>query len=131
MREDFEVLSAVLDGDPVDIARLEAALENAEGRRVFVDFVKLRQTAGNDSETPRREFYEGVPHDLMVNGPVRRRGLPVPIAAAVVLAAMLFGSMLDVNFIRRDPGPVVPPQPNRVLQFEPGVDWQTQTEMPR
>jgi hypothetical protein len=131
MREDFEVLSAVIDGDPVDIALLETALENAEGRRVFVDFVRLRQTAGNDNGNPRREFYEGVVRDLTVNQPVRRRGLPVPLAAAAILGAMLFGSMLDLNIIRRDPGPVVPPEPTRVLQFEPGVDWQPQTETPR
>jgi hypothetical protein len=131
MREDFEVLSAVLDGDVVDIAGLETALENPQGRRVFVDFVRLRQTAGNDIATPRREFYEGVVRDMTVNEPVRRRGLPFPLAAAAVLVAMLFGSMLDLNFIRRDPGPVVPPEPTRVLRFEPGVDWQPQTEKPR
>ena len=131
MREDFELLSAVLDGDVVNIAQLESALADAEGRRVFVDFVRLRQTAARDSAAPRREFYEGVVRDLTVYQPVKRRGLPFPLAAAAVLGAMVLGSMLDVNFIRRDPGPVVPPEPTRVLRFEPGVDWQPQTEKPR
>jgi hypothetical protein len=124
MREDLEVLSAVLDGDSVDIARLEAALEHTEGRRVFVDFVRLRQAAGNDIAKPRREFYEEVVRDLTVNQPVRRRGLPFSLAAAAVLGAMLFGSMLDLNFVSQDPAPAGPPEPTRVLQFEPGVDWQ-------
>jgi hypothetical protein len=124
MREDFEVLSAVLDGDAVDIGLLELALEDPEGRRVFVDFVKLRQTAAKDIGAPRREFYEGVVRDLTVNQHVRRRGLPFPVAAAAILVAMLFGSMLDVNFISRDPARAAPPEPTRVLQFEPGVDWQ-------
>jgi hypothetical protein len=131
MREDFEALSAVLDGETVDLVQLEAALDSPDGRRAFIDFVRFRQTAGGDTATPRREFYEGVVRDLTVNQPVRRRGLPFPLAAAAVLVGMLFGSMLDVNFIRRDPSPVVPPEPTRVLRFEPGVDWQPQTEKPR
>ena len=60
MSEDFEVLSAVMDGDVVDIGELEMALENPRGRRVSVDFVRLRQTAANDTAVPQREFYEGV-----------------------------------------------------------------------
>jgi hypothetical protein len=131
MRDDLEVLSAVLDGDPVDISHLEAALENPEGRKVFVDFVRVRQTAASDNATPRRAFYAGVVRDLTMNQPVRRRGLPFPLAAAAVLGAMVFGSMLDVNFIRRDPAPAAPPEPTRVLRFEPGVDWQPRSEEPR
>jgi hypothetical protein len=131
MREGFEVLSAVLDGDPVDIAQLETTLDNSEGRRAFVDFVRVRQTAASDNATPRREFYEGVVRDLTLNQPVRRRGLPFPLAAAAVLGAMLFGSMLDLNFIRRDAVPAAPPEPTRVLRFEPGVDWQPRSEEPR
>lgn|SRR5688572_3042195 len=124
MREDFDVLSAVLDGDAVDIGQLENALDDPEGRRVFVDFVKLRQSAANDDITPRREFYEGVVRDLTRNQPVWRRGLPYPLAAAAVLLAMLFGSLLDQSFIRHDRAAAGPPEPARVLRFEPGVDWQ-------
>ena len=124
MREDFEVLSAVLDGDAVDIAQLAMALDHPEGRRVFVDFVKVRQATAHDSATPRREFYEGVARDLTFNQPVRRRGLPYPLAAAAVLLAILVGSMLDVDFAGRDRTTAAPPAPTRVLRFEPGVDWQ-------
>ena len=124
MREDFEVLSAVLDGDAVDIGQLAMALDDPEGRRVFVDFVKLRQVATNDDAAPRQEFYEGVARDLTMNQSVRKRGLPFPLAAAAVLLAMLFGSMLDLNFIRQERAPAAPPEPARVLKFEPGVDWQ-------
>jgi hypothetical protein len=124
MREDFEVLSAVLDGDAVDMGQLAAALEDPEGRRVFVDFVKVRQAAANDDITPRGEFYDRVPGDLTLKSRTKRRSLPYPLAAAAILLAMLFGSMLDLNFISEDRVPTTPPEPARVLRFEPGVDWQ-------
>lgn len=124
MREDFEVLSAVLDGDVVDIGELATALEQPEGRQVFVDFVKLRQAAFNDDVTPRREFYQRAVRDLPLSQPVWRRGMPYPLAAAVVVIAMMLGSLLDQNFIRQDPAVPGPPEPTRVLRFEPGVDWQ-------
>lgn len=123
MPEDFEVLSALLDGDAVDIEGLEAALENPEGRRVFVDFVRLRQTAPNDDMTPRREFYDRVPADLALRPRVKTRSLPYPLAAAAVLVAMLLGSAVNLEFTSEDTGRSVPPEPTRVLQFEPGVDW--------
>lgn len=124
MREDFEVLSALLDGDAVDVGQLETVLEDPEGHRVFVDFVKIRQAATNDAAAPRQEFYEGVARDLTLNQSVRKRGLPFPLAAAAVLLAMLLGSILDLNFIRQDRAAAAPPEPARVLRFEPGVDWQ-------
>ena len=124
MREELEVLSAVLDGDAVEIGQLETALEDPEGRRIFVDFVKLRQTAANDAAAPPREFYDRVLGDLKLNKPAKARGVPFPLAAAAVLVAMLFGSMLDLNFIRQDRAAAGPPEPTRVLRFEPGVDWQ-------
>jgi hypothetical protein len=124
MREEFEVLSAVLDGDPVDIAQLETALEDAEARRLFVDFVRLRQTAASDNTTPRGEFSERALAELTVSRRIGARRLPLPVAAVAILVAMLLGSMLDLDLIRRERAPSVPPEPTRVLQFEPGVDWQ-------
>jgi len=123
MREDFEVLSAVLDGDAVDIGQLEAALDDPEGRQVLVDFVKVRQTAASDNATPRREFSERALADLTMSRRIRARGLPFPMAAAAILVAMLLGSLLNLDSVRRE-RPAVPPEPTRVLRFEPGVDWQ-------
>ena len=124
MPEDFEVLSALLDGDAVDTARLETALEDAEGRRAFVDFVRLRQAAATENATPRREFYERVSKELTLKRRTKARGLPFPLAAAAILVAMLLGSVLDLNFTRPGHAPSAPPEPARVLRFEPGVDWQ-------
>jgi hypothetical protein len=124
MSEDFEVLSAVMDGDVVDIGELEMALENPRGRRVFVDFVRLRQTAADDAAVPRREFSEGVVRDLTLGRPGRKRGVPYPLAAAAILVAVLLGALLSPNSATQNSAPTGPPEPTRVLRFEPGVDWQ-------
>lgn len=122
MREDFEVLSAVLDGDAVDIGLLESALEDPEGRRVFVDFVRIRQTAASDNAMPRREYSERALEDLKVSRRIRARGLPFPVAAAAILVAMLLGSLLNLDSVTQNRA-AAPPEPARVLRFEPGVDW--------
>jgi hypothetical protein len=122
MREDFEVLSAVLDGDAVDIDLLESALDDLEGRRTFVDFVRIRQTAATDNAVPQREFSERALEQLAVNRRILARGLPFPVAAAAILMAMLLGSLVNLDSIRKE-RPVAPPEPARVLRFEPGVDW--------
>jgi hypothetical protein len=124
MPEDFEVLSAWLDRDAVDIEQLTKALEDPEGRSAFVDFVRLRQATAHDHAVPRKDFYARVRGELTSNRPLKTRGLPFPLAAAAILAAMLLGSALDLNFIRQDRAADAPPEPARVLRFEPGVDWQ-------
>ena len=123
MSEDFEVLSAVLDGATVDIDELEAALEQPTGRRAFVDFVRLRQAAVSDTATPRREFHERTLKELAVGQRISARGLPFPVAAAAILVALLIGSLVDLDLRPENRAPV-PPEPARVLRFEPGVDWQ-------
>lgn len=123
MRDDFEVLSAVLDGDAVDIGQLETALADPEGRQVFVDFVSLRQAAATDHTKPLREFSERALEILTVSHRIKVRGLPFPVAAAAILVAMLLGSLLNFDSIRQE-RPAAPPEPARVLRFEPGVDWQ-------
>jgi hypothetical protein len=122
MREDFEVLSAVLDGDAVNIGLLESALEDPEGRRTFVDFVNLRQTAATDTAAPPREFSERALKELKVSRRIRARALPFPVAAAAILVAMLLGSLMNFDSVRQERS-AAPPEPARVLRFEPGVDW--------
>ena len=123
MCEDFEVLSAVLDGEVVDIEALEIALEDPGGRRVFVDFVRLRQAAGKDTTTPHPEFYKRLPGELTLSRRIMHRRIALPLAAAAILVALLLGSLLNPDRVRPDRGAAAPPEPARVLRFEPGVDW--------
>jgi hypothetical protein len=124
MPENLEVLSALLDGDGVDIGELEVALDDPEGRRALVDFVRIRQTAAADDTTPRREFSERALEALTLRQRINARGLPFPVAAAAILIAMLLGSLLNLDLIRSSRATDSPPEPARVLRFEPGVDWQ-------
>lgn len=126
MADDFEVLSAVLDGEPVDIESLQRALDDPRGRRSFVNFVDLRQRSAGDETKPSSEFYRRAAATGLTT-PVERgtRRVPVPLAAAAVLLAMLLGSFFNSN-IRREENTTTttpPPEPTRVLRFERGVDW--------
>jgi hypothetical protein len=127
MSEDFEVISALLDGDDVDIEQLEAALEQPAARQALVDFVRLREASRTEQPTPRREFYER-PRVRRLNRQ-KSAGVPLPYAAAVALLAMLFGSFFDLNSFRHR-APAAPPEATRVLTFEPGVDWSPERNVP-
>jgi hypothetical protein len=123
MSEHFEVLSAVLDGETVDIGELEMTLEQPVARRAFIDFVRLRHATASDIATPRPEFHERALEELAVTQRMTARGLPFPVAAAAILVALLVGSLVNFDLQPQNRAPA-PPEPARVLRFEPGVDWQ-------
>ena len=127
MSEDFEVISALLDGDRVDLEQLETALESPAARQALVDFVKLREAGRSERPTPRPEFYER-PRVRQLNRQ-QSAGVPLPYAAAVVLLAMLLGSFFDLNSFRHR-APAAPPEATRVLTFESGVDWSPERNVP-
>jgi hypothetical protein len=127
MSEDLEVMSALLDGDHIDIEQLEAALEKPAARRALVDFVRLREASRAERPTPRREFYE---HSRLRRVTRQKTaGVPLPYAAAVVLLAMLLGSFFNLSSLRNR-APAAPPEATRVLTFEPGVDWSPERNVP-
>ena len=114
----FETLSALLDGEPIEIAELEAALEQPAARRALVDFVRLRQTARADAAMPRSDFSDGVRRSLAPHRRFARLRVPLPLAAAAVVLALLGGALLDLKRPAPAPEHVRPPQPSRVLQFD-------------
>ena len=126
MGEEFEVLSALVDGEPVESAALEAALEDPRGRQALLAFVRLRHAAQDDDVRPRAEFYQRVRRDMSVPWRIMRQRVPLPLAAAAVLCAALASSVLSSEVFRGERQPSRPPDATRVLRFEPGVDWQTQ-----
>jgi hypothetical protein len=112
-----EILSALLDGEPVDPALLAASLEDADARAALVDFVRLREAArSDDSPLPaslQRLRQTGRSHRVIRYA-----------AAAAVLVLMFVAGLLTPRPGRTDPaGTDEPPQPTRVEKFEPGVDW--------
>jgi len=119
MEEHLETLSALLDGEPVAIGALEAALADGGARRGLVEFVRLRRVARDETEAPVPGFADGVRRLLQRQHRLARIRVPLPLAAAAVVLALLGGSLIEVKW----PAPAVedlrPPQPSRVLKFDP------------
>jgi hypothetical protein len=123
MDEGFEVLSALLDREPVDVAQLERSLEDPRGRRALVDFVRLRQATEADDARPRTEFYGRVRRERGSRWHIISRRISVPVAAAALLA-VLGGFLLSSVVFWGESRSARPPEATRVIRFEPGVDWQ-------
>ncbi len=113
-----ETLSAFVDGEPVDLERLSAALEDADARRALVDFVRLRELARSDTAP--------LPPSLGQLRKTSAKGhlLRLAAAAAVLLLVFIAGLLTPVPWDDGgSSGVQPPPQPVRVERFEPGVDW--------
>jgi hypothetical protein len=120
----LEILSALMDGEPVEPDLLAAALLAPGAREALVDFAGLRAELGADDSRPSPRLYRAT--ELVLG---RRRGPARPVwrllqsaAAVVVLALAALGALsLRTRFYGR--GPEEPPQATRIIQFTPGVDW--------
>lgn len=112
-----ETLSAVLDGEPVDVALLATALDDPEGRAILVDFVRLREAARADGE-PLPDSLARVRQSFFSRGLLRWTA-----AAAVLLLMFIAGLVTPLPGRRSAANPDAPPTPSRVETFQPGVDW--------
>jgi hypothetical protein len=120
----LEVLSAFVDGEPVEPDVLAPALLAPGGREALLDFARLRSALAAEEDRPRPEFYARMSGVLPAASPVGARtpGTRWLTLAAVVLLGAL--GLADVGLRLRDArGGEQPPRPDRVLQFQPGVDW--------
>jgi hypothetical protein len=123
-QESFEILSAFVDGEPVDPGALTDALMAPGGREALVDFARLRADIGADDSRPSPGFYREIERRLGVkrlqawtSWPVLRR------AAAVVVLGLAGLGINDLVTRLRDGRSDEPPRATRVLRFTPGVDW--------
>jgi hypothetical protein len=108
----FEVLSALLDREPVEADVLHAALDDPEGRAELVDFVRLRAEA-------QRAFAVEEQHEA---SPVLRATARTWLArAAAALVALSLGAAGGAWWM--DQRERRPPSPTHVVRFVPGVDW--------
>lgn len=119
-----EMLSRLHDGEPVDPDVVADALESSEGRRLFVDLVRLSAAARADRSEPSLAFYERMGRTLQAP-PRRSRDYRVPfrIAAALVLATVLTGLGVESWRHWREGQP---PRPARVLRFDES-EWTTRS----
>ena len=111
-------IDAFLDGETVEPAALDAALAAAKGRAYLIDALALRQLM---SDAPAAV------------APVRRRPALLFSARAAVVALGLVGlgyaagarsiTPEDPVITTSAPQSVAPPEPTRVVEFKPGVNW--------
>jgi len=154
--ESEEVLSLLVDGEPVDPAELASALAEPDAAATLIEYARLHRAVIDDGAQPGGAFYQRMRAEL---GAPRRRAIawraPLATAALVVLSVLggtWFGwSLAPVQAVpvpmavrtptTESPGaPVIlprfmpvavppgcpapgPPKPDRVVQFQLGVDW--------
>jgi hypothetical protein len=118
MSDAREVLSALIDREPVDPEALAVLLEDPGNRRLLVDFVRVR-AAVTAPEADVHDAYSG--RDLRRPASDRSGGSRWLRAAAVflLLAAGAGGGAWLERYVAAEK----PPQPDRVVRFQPGVDW--------
>lgn len=120
----LQILSALLDGEPVAPDVLAAALLAPGAREALVDFARLRAEIKADESRPSPRLHATIEH--MLGRPRRPRRVMwrvlQGVAALVVLTlAGLGASNLPARF--QAAAPEEPPRAGRVLRFTPGVDW--------
>jgi hypothetical protein len=111
-------IDAFLDGETVEPRALDAALAAAEGRAYLIDALAIRQLVSDAPATVT---------------PTRRRPALWFSARAAILVLGLVGLGYAAGARHTAPDAVVtpttaaesgaPPEPTRVVEFKPGVNW--------
>lgn len=117
-----EVLTAFVDGEPVDPGELASALAEPGAREAVLDFMLLRARL-LDAAEPSSGFVDRMRGQLgeRSGGIGLRRSLRL-VAAAAILALAGVGA-LDLMQLVHPAHSDDPPEPTRVIRYEPGVDW--------
>jgi hypothetical protein len=126
MSDDRDVLSALIDREPVDPDVLARVLEDPASRRLLVDFVRVRIAAQTDDPAlPEAESASGARPPVVgsafdvgatFRGSSSRHAAWLRTAAVfLLLAAGAGGGAWMEDYISRH----WPPEPDRVVQFDP------------
>lgn len=110
-----EVLSALIDREPVDPEVLASLLETPEARAMLVDFVRVRTVVLADEAGQSVVPLRMAPRPRLLD----QRRAWMGLAAGLLLFASLGGGFWVGERLGRD----APPAPTRVVQFQAGVDW--------
>ncbi len=113
-----DVLSALIDREPVDAGVLAQVLEDPANRELLVDFVRLRATVTED-EPEEAARYSAPASRLQPPGRSRESRWLRVAAVFLLLAAGGGGGAWVERYLSRER----PPEPSRVLKLTPGLDW--------
>jgi hypothetical protein len=114
-----ETLSALIDGEPVDLELLTEALESRDGRDALVAFARSRTVLAADPITPSSEWRHAVARQLTSRRAPSLRLLSYGTAAGLLAASLLLGFAADRWWQGRSDAP---PHAERVLRFD-AADW--------
>ena len=128
-REPSEVLSAFVDGEPVDPEVLSEALSGPGAVTALVDFIRLRGAAREDRVVPSPQFYAAF--DRLFNQrseepKARLRSIGLAFAATVLIGFGVAAGWI----IHSGNGPrraSRPPEVTREENFVQGVDWHSRS----
>jgi hypothetical protein len=117
-----EVVSAFVDGEPVEAGELGSALAGPGGREALLDFMLLRARLADGAE-PSPVFVARMRRRLGGRAGAPRGGRIVRLAAVAAVLMLATLGALDLARSLRGDRPHEPPEPTRVIRYEPGVDW--------
>ena len=115
-----EVISAFLDGESFDSNALASALAEPGGRELLLDLIALRAVVQEEAPATAPAV------DACSLTRQRRLWVAAGFAAATLLFSV--GGALAMKELRPASTPTaleadVPPHPDRVVTFEPGLEW--------
>ena len=118
MNDRFEVLSALIDGEDLDVDHLTAVLSTVDGREALADYLRTRRMVRADDADPLPDMATRLRATIVSRRPRARFAVA---AAAVIAMAFLGGWWTGLR--RPPPSSDAPPAVTRTLTFERNVDW--------
>ncbi len=126
-----EILSAFVDGETVDPRELAGALQESGGVDSLREFAELRAGVQDLQDRPGAEFYAAMEQALSPardSEPWWRRFVPIPAPALAAAAVAAVAALAWIGTFGPSTTDLAgrPPEPDRIVHFEPGVDWKYQ-----
>ena len=115
-----EVISAFVDNEPFDANALATSLAEPGGRELLLDMLALRAVVQEEGSGALPAI------DLRAHARQRRLWIATGFAAATLIFGI--GGALTLKTPQTAPAADTqatdtPPRPDRVVTFEPGVEW--------
>ena len=123
----LRTISAFLDGEDVGPDELATSLTAEGGREFLADAVLLRLCLERETPSPGEDFYKRM--KLTLERPMARRSrLSTFLGTAAAFIAVAFlsfwiGTSGQVTETTSRLDPTAPPTPDKIIAYEPGVDW--------